>query len=90
MNEALADIAAVADPVDRAKRAAAFMETMRTEAMPQARQIRQEAVKELRAEGKSLAEIGSLLGLDRNRVQQISEGRTGGKGKSAAPDNSES
>lgn len=79
MNEALADIADIKDPVDRAKRAAAFMEAMRTKAMPRARQIRQEAVKELRAQGRSLAEVGSLLNLNRNRVQQISEGRTGGK-----------
>jgi len=81
MNEALADVAAIPDPVERAKRAAGFLEEIRTKAMPEARRIRQGAVQELRSDGKSLAEIGKLLGLDRNRVQQISEGRTGGKPK---------
>jgi hypothetical protein len=42
------------------------------------RAMRQQAVLELREQGRSLAEIGELLGLHRNRVQQIAEGRVGG------------
>lgn len=45
--------------------------------------IRRQAVLEMRDRGMSLAEIGRELGLHRNRVQQIAEGRSsGGQGGS--------
>ena len=47
------------------------------------RAMRQQAVLELRSHGFSYAEIGQRLGLHRNRVQQIAEGRSGG-GKGGA------
>jgi DNA-directed RNA polymerase specialized sigma24 family protein len=40
--------------------------------------IRRQAVLEMRAKGMSFAEIGAELGLDRQRVQQISAGLPGG------------
>ena len=40
--------------------------------------IRQAAVAELKARGMSHADIGRELGLHRNRIQQILEGRSGG------------
>jgi hypothetical protein len=42
------------------------------------REMRQEAVLELRAKGMTYSEIGTAIGLHRNRVQQIAEGRTAG------------
>lgn len=47
------------------------------------RKLRQAAVLELRAQRLSYAQIGEMLGLHRNRVQQIAEGRSaGGQGGS--------
>lgn len=49
--------------------------------------IRQAAVLELRAQRYSYAAIGEMLGLHRNRVQQIAEGRSaGGQGGKATPE----
>ena len=79
VNELLDAIRAIEDPVERFKAATKAVETARTTFMAGARQIRQDAVNELRDQDKSLGEIGKLLGHSRSRVQQISEGRTGGK-----------
>jgi hypothetical protein len=49
--------------------------------MAGARKIRQDAVNELRAQDRTLAEVGKLIGQSVSRTQQISEGRTGGKAK---------
>jgi predicted transposase YdaD len=52
------------------------------------RGMRQAAVLRMRAAGMSFGQIGKEIGLHRNRVQQIAEGRTaGGQGGStkAAP-----
>lgn len=86
VNELLDAIRAIEDPVERFNAATKAVETARTAFMAGARQIRQDAVNELRAQDKGLGEIGKLLGQSRSRVQQISEGRTGGKGKPVAPD----
>jgi DNA-directed RNA polymerase specialized sigma24 family protein len=48
--------------------------------------IRRAAVLEMRAKGMSFAEIGRELGLHRNRVQQIAEGRSGGGQGGARPE----
>jgi predicted transcriptional regulator len=40
--------------------------------------IRRQAVLEMRDRGMSLADIGKVLDLHRNRVQQIAEGRSSG------------
>jgi hypothetical protein len=42
------------------------------------RQMRQDTVLRMRAQGMSYAQIGREIGLHRNRVQQIAEGRAGG------------
>ncbi|NUQ98320.1 MAG: hypothetical protein HOY79_17810 [Streptomyces sp.] len=89
VNELLDTIRAIEDPVERFKAATKAVETARTTFMAGARQIRQDAVNELR-EDNSLAEISKLIGQSRSRVQQISEGRTGGKGRSAESDKPES
>jgi len=81
VNELLDAIRAIEDPVERFKAATKAVETARTTFMAGARQIRQDAVNELRDQDKSLSEISKLLGQSRSRVQQISEGRTGGKGR---------
>lgn len=42
------------------------------------REMRQRAVLEMRAQNMSFADIGKVVGLHRNRVQQIAEGRSAG------------
>lgn len=68
----------IPDPVERAREVGrrlalipGFQEKLR--------KIRQSAVLEMRAQRMSYAEIGAELGLHRNRVQQIAEGRPGGR-----------
>ena len=81
VEQTLADLAGIEDPVDRFKSAGEAIELARTIYMPGARKIREDAVNELRQRNMSWGEIGALLGQHRNRVQQIAEGRTGGKPK---------
>lgn len=90
LNDIMTGLAAVEDPVERFKAAAETIELARLTLMPEASKIRQDAVNELRDQHMSLAEISKLTGQTRSRVQQISEGRTGGKGKPAAADMPES
>lgn len=74
----------IADPVERALEIG-----RRLTAIPQhqerLREMRRTAVLELRAQNLSYAEIGRRLGLHRNRVQQIAEGRVGGGQGSQKP-----
>lgn len=79
MDQTLANLAAVEDPAERAKQAAAVVELARTKLMAGARKIRQDAVNELRDQGLTLAAVGELIGQSVSRTQQISEGRSGGK-----------
>ncbi len=82
----LADIdsvAEIADPAERAKEIG-----RRLEAIPayqaKLRAMRQDAVLEMKGTRMSYAEIGRELGLHRNRIQQIAEGRSaGGQGGGA-------
>lgn len=71
------EIERIADPTERALEIG-----RRLAAIPpwqeRLRAMRQTAVLELRAEHLSFAQIGERLGLHRNRVQQIAEGRSAG------------
>lgn len=80
----MAGLLSIEDPAERFEAATKTMELARHTLMPEAAKIRQDAVQELRNQNFSLAEIGKLLGQTRSRVQQISEGRTGGKGRPSA------
>jgi hypothetical protein len=77
------DIERITDPGERARQAGE-----RLAAVPawqeRLRKIRQAAVLEMRAQRMSYQDIGNVLGLHRNRIQQIAEGRPGG-GKGAKP-----
>jgi hypothetical protein len=81
VNNLLDSIRAIEDPAERFKAATETVEAARNLLMAGGRQIRQQVVNDYRSEGKSLAEIGELLDQTRSRIQQISEGRTGGKPK---------
>jgi ActR/RegA family two-component response regulator len=77
------DIEQITDPAERARQAG-----QRLAAVPlwqeRLRKIRQAAVVEMKAQNMSYADIGRELGLHRNRIQQILEGRSaGGKGGKA-------
>lgn len=76
----LDELEQIADPAERAREVG-----RRMAAVPvwhaRLKAIRQQAVVELREQGMSFAEIGREIGLHRNRVQQILEGRSaGGRG----------
>ncbi len=86
----MADIDAVeniADPAERAREVGRRMAEIPA-VHARLKAIRRQAVVEMRAGGMSYAEIGDQLGLHRNRVQQIFEGRSGsgqgGRGKPVA------
>jgi DNA-binding NarL/FixJ family response regulator len=80
----LDELEQIADPAERAREVGRRMaEVPIWHARLKA--IRQQAVVELRARGMSFAEIGREIGLHRNRVQQILEGRSaGGRGGKTA------
>jgi hypothetical protein len=67
----------IADPAERAREIG-----RRLAAIPdyqgKLREMRQRAVLEMRAKNMSFADIGKVVGLHRNRVQQIAEGRSAG------------
>lgn len=80
------DIEQIPDPAERARQAG-----QRLAEVPawqeRLRKIRQAAVLEMRQQQLSYADIGKELGLHRNRIQQIAEGRAGGgKGGSKTTD----
>jgi DNA-directed RNA polymerase sigma subunit (sigma70/sigma32) len=81
----LEDLERIADPAQRALEVGRRMAQVPIW-QAQLRAIRQAAVAEMRESGMSLADIGRELGLHRNRVQQILEGRSAGGqgGKRAA------
>lgn len=85
MKDLLTAIEAIEDPVERFKAAADTIELARTTLMVGARQIRQNVVNAYREQGMGLGEVAKHLGQTRSRVQQISEGRTGGKARAADP-----
>ncbi|MFF5265400.1 hypothetical protein ACFY4C_41510 [Actinomadura viridis] len=68
----------ISDPTDRAKATGAMLDAI--PALQRAlRELRQSAVRELRAQGFSHAEVAQALGVSRSRAQQIAEGRTSGR-----------
>lgn len=74
----------IADPAERAREIGRRLGEI-PDYQERLRKMRQAAVLLMRAEGKSFAVIGKEIGLHRNRVQQIAEGRTaGGQGGGAA------
>jgi DNA-directed RNA polymerase specialized sigma24 family protein len=73
----IARIGQITDPRERAIQIGKVLNTLPAIAA-ELRALRQAAVLELRARGLSYADISELLGLHRNRVQQIAEGRPGG------------
>ncbi|MER6350636.1 sigma-70 family RNA polymerase sigma factor [Streptomyces sp. NPDC001634] len=76
--ENLKHLAEQGDPTQRAKAVGVALQAI-PELQHWLREIRQGAVKEMRDEGMSHAEVGKELGLSRARAQQIAEGRTSGK-----------
>ncbi|MFF0087361.1 hypothetical protein ACFYR1_48125 [Streptomyces canus] len=76
-DQALADVAAIKDPVARDK-AARALQTALTEAIAEpltrAKAVRQQAVLELR-QTLTLAKVAEKLGLSTGRVDQIAKGK---------------
>lgn len=67
----------ITDPLERAREIGKRLAAI-TPWQEKLRGMRQAAVLELKAARWSYAEIGRELGLHRNRIQQIAEGRAGG------------
>lgn len=76
--EALKRLTENTDAGERAKEVGAALNAV-PELQKWLRQLRQDAVLELRADGLSHAEVGKLIGTSRARAQQIAEGRTTGR-----------
>jgi DNA-directed RNA polymerase specialized sigma24 family protein len=74
----------IADPLERAREIGLRLAAI-TPWQERLKRLRQAAVLELKASRWSYAEIARELGLHRNRVQQIAEGRPGG-GKGGVKD----
>jgi hypothetical protein len=76
--ENLKHLAEQGDAIRRAKDVGTALQAI-PELQHWLREIRQAAVKEMRDDGMSHAEVGAELGVSRARAQQIAEGRTTGK-----------
>lgn len=75
-------IKTIPDPAERARELGKVFKAL-PDITAELRAMRQAAVLELRAQGWTYGQIGEQLGLHRNRVQQIAEGRSaGGQGGS--------
>lgn len=70
-------IKTIADPAERAREIGKVLNAVPV-VYAELRQLRQAAVLELREQGLTYSQMAPLLGLHRNRIQQIAEGRTGG------------
>lgn len=73
----IAQIQQIADPAERAREIGRRLKAV-PELQSQLRVLRQDAVLALKAKGMTYAQIGREIGLHRNRVQQIAEGRSAG------------
>jgi hypothetical protein len=72
----------IKDPVERAREIGRRLGEI-PDYQERLRIMRQAAVQEMKTTGMSYADIGRAIGLHRNRVQQIAEGRSaGGQGGS--------
>ncbi len=67
----------ITDPAERAREVGRRMAQIPV-VHQRLKEIRRTAVLEMREKGMSFADIGAELGLHRNRVQQIADGRSGG------------
>ncbi|MFH9355145.1 hypothetical protein [Kitasatospora sp. NPDC017646] len=75
LDAALAALRQPKDPIERERAARAFLEDLMPEAVRTAKQVRREAVEELRT-GRTLREVGEALGgLSVSRVDQILKGK---------------
>ncbi|GGY81299.1 hypothetical protein CP967_08535 [Streptomyces nitrosporeus] len=63
------------DAAERAKRLTELLDELPS-SQSRARELRQQAVRELRDEGMTLRAIGELLGISFGRVRQIADGVT--------------
>jgi DNA-directed RNA polymerase specialized sigma24 family protein len=73
------EVEQIPDPAERAREVGRRMAEI-PDWHARMKRIRREAVIEMKdVQGKSYADIGRELGLHRNRVQQIYEGRSGGR-----------
>ncbi|HEY3481857.1 MAG TPA: hypothetical protein VGL02_23410 [Streptomyces sp.] len=81
--DAVAALAAIPDATERARAAGELTETVRDTA-PEIARIRQEAIREMRAQKLSYRAIGELLGIHFTRVKQLETGESTGKWKRAA------
>jgi DNA-binding transcriptional regulator YiaG len=80
--DAVEALAAIPDATERARAAGEMTEAMR-ETTPEVARIRQQAIKELRAQKLSYRAIGDLLGIHFTRVKQLETGESTGKWKKA-------
>lgn len=67
----------IADPAERAREIGQRLKDI-PDYQARLRQMRQSAILEMRGSGMSYAGIAAVVGLHRNRIQQIAEGRTAG------------
>lgn len=85
LSSVLAALTKIEDPLDRAKVASLVLDAV-PRIQTALRETRQAAVRELREQGLSHAEVGTALGVSRARAQQIAEGKTSGKRVEPKPD----
>ena len=78
--DAVTALAAIEDATERARAAGELTEAVR-ETAPEIARIRQEAIRELRAQKLSYRKIGELLGIHFTRVKQLETGESTGKWK---------
>lgn len=81
--DAVDALAAIPDATERAKAAGDFIDATR-ETSPRVTAIRQEAIKQMRADGMTYRAIGERLGIHFTRVKQLESGESTGKWKRAA------
>jgi DNA-directed RNA polymerase specialized sigma24 family protein len=77
--DGMEDVEQIEDPAERAREVGRRLNLV-PEFHAYMKRVRQAAVAEMKdVQGKTYTEIGRELGLHRNRVQQIYEGRSGGR-----------
>lgn len=83
--DAITALRAIDDPTQRARAAGELMKAIQ-ETTPEVVGIRQEAIRELRAQSLTYRAIGDLLGIHFTRVKQLETGDSTRGWKKAAPD----
>lgn len=82
--DAVEALSAISDATERARAAGEMTEAVRDTA-PEIARIRQEAIKEMRAQKLTYRAIGELLGIHFTRVKQLETGESTGKWKRTDP-----